>query len=322
MTRLSWPRTIAAVAIAAAATAAAAGCSPQDYLASSPDALSTQHSPKPHGTHTAKPRHSNTPSPVTSAFMPSSTPTTPAVTPVTSVPASTPSSASATSAPAPTGSCRTSAAKGQCGPYVYPQIQGTSQDPIVGQDVWNSVPGWQQTLYADSPGHWSVTANMPGGNTAVVSYPSSESLYGERALSSFSTIFSSFSETMNTTSKTSAWASYDIWLNNWNNEIMIQHDSTIASCAAVAAASFGGSGGVPVRSWDLCKYGSELIWKLTGSNEQSGSVDILAMLTWLENHGYVPKASKLTDISYGWEICSTGGANENFQVSSYSITAS
>ncbi len=56
-------------------------------------------------------------------------------------------------------------------------------------------------------------------------------------------------------------------------------------------------------------------------NEQSGSVDVLAMLNWLVAHGYLPKNSGLSLIGYGWEICSTGGQNEIFQVSNFSITA-
>jgi hypothetical protein len=319
MKTLSRPRMIVAVAIAGTAIAAAAGCSPQNGIASAPVALPTLHSPTAHGMHSPSP----TPTPTT----PSATRTTPTPTPTTPTPTTptpTPTSpAPTTPAPTQTGACTTSAAKGGCGPFTYPQIEGTSQNPTVNQDVWNPISGWQQTLYAYSPGDWSVTADMPAGNTAVVSYPSSGSDYNERPLSSFSAMRSSFSENMNATSGTSAWAAYDVWLNNWNNEVMIQHDfANNGACPALATATFGGSGGVPVQNWDLCKYGSELIWKLTGGSEKSGSVDILSMLTWLGNHGYLPQGSTLTATGYGWEICSTGGVNETFHVSSFSITAS
>ena len=104
---------------------------------------------------------------------------------------------------------------------------------------------------------------------------------------------------------------------------MIQVDFSLnGACPAVGSATFGGSGGVPVQHWNLCKYGSELIWKLTGGNEPSGTVDILAMLTWLENHGYLPNGSNLTDISYGWELCSTGGKQETFTLSRFTVTTS
>ena len=103
---------------------------------------------------------------------------------------------------------------------------------------------------------------------------------------------------------------------------MIQHDIVNrGTCPVLATAAFGGSGGVPVQRWNLCRYGSELIWQLSGSGERSGGVNILAMLTWLVSHGYLPKESGLTDISYGFEICSTGGRPETFTVSRFSISA-
>jgi hypothetical protein len=103
---------------------------------------------------------------------------------------------------------------------------------------------------------------------------------------------------------------------------MIQHDIVNrGTCPVLAAATFGGSGGVPVQKWNLCKYNSELIWQLGGTNERSGSVDILAMLTWLQDHGYLPPGSGLWQIDYGFEICSTGGQPETFAVSHFSISA-
>jgi hypothetical protein len=223
--------------------------------------------------------------------------------------------------------CVTSAAKGSCGPYLYPAISGSDRsNTTVGQDVWNPISGWSQTLYATTPGNWYVTASMPAGNTAVVSFPNTGESYNSNLLTGFSSIYSSFSENMSPTVGTSAEAAYDIWLNNWNNEVMIQHDMVKRGgpCGPVlATATFGGPGGVPVQNWNLCQYGSELIWQLPGNGEQSGSVDILAMLNWLVNNGgYLPHASSLTAISYGFEICSTGGVDENFQVKGFSITSS
>ena len=212
--------------------------------------------------------------------------------------------------------------KGGCGPYRYPAITDSNGDTTVGQDVWNPIPGWHQTLYATEPGNWYVTANMPAGNTAVVSFPNTGQPYNEVPLSGFSSIYSSFSENMHATGGTSAWAAYDLWFNHWGNEVMIQHDfANNGPCPAQATATFGGSGGVPVQNWNLCKYGSELIWKLTGGNEHSGTVDLLSMLTWLENHGYLPHNSTVTDFSYGFEICSTGGRPETFTVNRFSISA-
>ena len=258
------------------------------------------------------------------------------------------SAATSTSKPPPSPGpllspgCTTSAAKGRCGPYDgYRQIIGTTSSTYIGNNVWNPISGARQTLSANDPGDWQVTANLPVGNSAVVSYPSIGANYGQitdvpTPLTSYSSIHSSFSENMNATIGTSAWAAYDIWLGPDNcspaaskcagYEVMIQHDfAGNGDCTTVASASFGGSGGVPAQDWHLCKYGSELIWKLGAGeqnrvSERSGSVDILSMLTWLVNHRYLPAHTGLWQIGYGWEICSTGGQPESFTVSNYSIT--
>lgn len=243
------------------------------------------------------------------------------------------SSAPGVTSPSPTPSpvttqdgatCVTSANKGNCGPYVYSDITGSDgQNTWVGQDVWNPISGYSQTLHSTSPDDWYATASAPAGNTAVLSFPNvSEQYYYTNTLTDWSSIYSSFSEDMHPVSGTSAEAAYDIWLNNWGNEVMIQHDIVNrGTCPVLATASFGGSGGVPVQKWNLCKYNTELIWQLAGAGEQSGTVNIMAMLTWLESHGYLPAKSGLTAISYGFEICSTGGKPETFTVSGFSISA-
>jgi hypothetical protein len=242
-------------------------------------------------------------------------------------PISTASSTAPSAAPVvttPGGQCIASTVKGACGPYLDPAIyHSDGQDTFVGQDVWNAIPGWSQTLHVSSPGDWYAVADMPAGNTAVVSFPNvGEEYYYTNSLAGFSSIYSSFDESMHPTNGTSAEAAYDIWLNDWGNEVMIQHDIVNrGNCPIVATASFGGSGGVPVQGWNFCKYGSELIWQLAGKGEQSGTVNILAMLDWLVSHGYLPHKSGLTDISYGFEICSTAGRPETFTVSRFTISA-
>jgi hypothetical protein len=66
----------------------------------------------------------------------------------------------------------------------------------VGQGVWNPSPGWAQTLPAIGPGDWHASANMPAGNTAVVSLPNVGQQYDENKLAGFSSIYSSFTEDM------------------------------------------------------------------------------------------------------------------------------
>ena len=241
--------------------------------------------------------------------------------------------------PSPSGGsgvrCTTSAAKGTCGPYNYQGITGSNgSTTFVLNNMWGANSGTTQTLSADSPGSWSVVANaQPAGNTAVQTYPDTQQMYTRSdntpdPLSRFGSIISSFTENLNAASGTSAEAAYDIWIGqnastNYADEVMIWNDQvnrgTCGGATVKANADFGGSNGIPRQNWTLCDYrGSELIWYLTGSNEQSGAVDVLSMLTWLEGHGYLPAGSGLNQIDYGFEICSTTGA-KTFTVSRYAI---
>ena len=235
--------------------------------------------------------------------------------------------------------CRTSSAQGSCGPYdSYRKITGTTSSTRIGNNVWSPISGWHQALRANNPGQWKVTATMPSGNTAVVSYPSIGANFGRitnvpKPLSRFSAIRSRFTEHMHATARTSAWAAYDIWLGRngcsscTSHEVMIQHDfAGNGDCHTVARATFPGARGV-AQAWHLCKYGSELIWKLGRSerrkvSEQTGLVHILPMLRWLVRHHYLPVHTGLWLIGYGWEICSTGGRAETFRVDGFGLHAS
>lgn len=222
--------------------------------------------------------------------------------------------------------------QGRCGPYEYPSVTGPPGNPYVDQNVWAPLDGETQRLSANDPGHWEVVNNTAAGNSAVTAFPNTGASFDEVPLSSFSAIVGSFSEAMPHTTGTSAWATYDNWFDNWKYEVMIQHDFVgNGGCDYVAVATFGGSNGVPSRLWGLCRYGSQLIWKLAApgsragtdktANESSGSVDILAMTTWLVDHGYMTADPTITNLSYGWEICSTNGADQRFTVSRYSLVA-
>jgi hypothetical protein len=241
------------------------------------------------------------------------------------------------SLPSAAKGCSTSAAKGSCGPYDhYPNITGTTDSTNIGNDVWNPIHGWHQTLNAISPGDWQVTANMPAGNTAVVSYPSIGAPFGQHnntptPLRKFRMVRSWFTERMNATARTSAWAAFDIWLgqgtsSNWSHEVMIQHDfAKQGPCTTRATATFPGPGNRP-QHWHLCKFGSELIWGLGAKDshlvsERTGVVHILAMLEWLVQHHYLPANAGLWMVGYGWEICSTGGRPETFSVNSFALRA-
>ncbi len=280
--------------------------------------------------------------PTTTTSQPPDTTTTTSEPPTTttSQPDTTTTTTTTTTTPA-TGACVTSAATGSCPfPDPQPEFTGTAPNstPEVDQNVWNPINGWHQTLTANSPTSWSVLANMPTGNTGVVSYPNAWARDYRGTVDSFPQITESFTESMPHNAQTSGWAMNDLWFNNWADEVMVQYDfssNTDCDASTVVATNviFGGSNGVPVQQWHLCDFtsagdsGHTLAWKLGATegsgkqSESSGSIDIKAMIGWLETNGYLPAASTWTALSDGWEICSTGGQNETFSLSNFSVNA-
>lgn len=252
-----------------------------------------------------------------------------------SAPSSTPAPISTPSFPPsnPTAqgtACITSANNGTCGPYNYSGISGNQTSVI--QDVWNPINGASQTLAAYNPGSWSVSANMPASNTAVVSYPDTQQIYTTTSntpspLSDFSSITSSYAENGPANHGDDYEAAYDIWAGTGNNdyaqEIMIwvdNHGQTPAG-SDVASATIDGVG---YRIWSTSRAGAvgATMAMVMNSDQSSGSVNVLADLNWLESSGYLPAGSGLNQIDFGFEICSTGGVPETFSLTQYGIKAS
>lgn len=223
----------------------------------------------------------------------------------------------------------------ECGPYNYAPITPNWDDTVVGLNGWNcgNPPGCGPlSATVTDPGHWTLSADEPAGNTAVMMYPSTYQNFwnasggGEQnfPISTTTTFRSTFSETMPTTPGTIAWANYDMFIDNSgtsHNEMMVQTQNVggCITCSSVAGrATFFG------QKWVLRVYGGEMIWDIAdasgGDNESSGTVHLLSMLRWLQSHGFVGPNSTFNAIGFGWEVCSTGGVPENFSVNNFSLT--
>jgi hypothetical protein len=197
-----------------------------------------------------------------------------------------------------------------------------TSNPTVGQNIWSGDATYQQTLYASSPSDWYVMANANTHFGGVLTFPNT-GFYMTGAIDSYSSITSTFSTSFPHNSTTMGWAAYDLWFNNWADEVMIQTDISANSyydCTSVATATFGG------QPWHMCVFGSERVWKPGTDDEHlnlqaSGSIDIKAILVWMEQNGYLPAGSTWTAGSYGFEICDTGGINVKFQVNGFSWDA-
>jgi hypothetical protein len=192
-------------------------------------------------------------------------------------------------------------------------------DPYVDQNVWGGNSTYRQALHANSPGDWYVTANATNPDGSVLTYPNTGWL-SQGKVDGLSVTSSSFDVAIPHDSKTIGWAAYDLWFNNWADEVMIQTDiaaNRFYDCTAVATASFQGD------PWHLCVFGSERVWKHGTDdnhliNQSSGTINVKEFLVWMEAHGYLPAGSTWTAGSFGFEICNTQGTDERFQVKGFS----
>jgi hypothetical protein len=247
---------------------------------------------------------------------------------------SAPAGSSPTPARSATGAaCVTSTHSGNCGPYNYPAISNSNgYTTYAANDMWacgpdtNTTSCGRQTLIAHDPGNWSATSIQASGNTGVLTYPNVQQVFTKTtntspAISAFASVTSDFTETMNPQGGTDAEAAYDVWLSNTSgpNEIMIWVDNVGrgrgGGAQQIGTATIGG------QPFTVYQHGSgEIIFSLD-HNEQSGTVNILATLKWLQGHRLVSAGAGLGQVDFGFEICSTGGKPEKFAVSRYTLTS-
>ena len=113
--------------------------------------------------------------------------------------------------------------------HVLPANASNPQDGItlggyyVDTDTWNfaSYPGSQQTMYVCDYDNWYAIDNVSdtSNDGAVKTYPDVHLDYSGQAVSSFTSISSTYAHTA---PSSGAWDyAYDIWLNGYGTELMI-----------------------------------------------------------------------------------------------------
>ena len=250
--------------------------------------------------------------------------------------------------------CVTSRPSGHCGPYRYAaDTNSNGYNTHVGNNCWAD-PSCVQTITVTNPGQWQVTATQPAGNGSVRTAPEVGQQFNnwcsngkntwsnlvphgcagvDTPISSLSWLTSSYAESTPHNARTIAEWAWDNWLSNdqgYPNEVMVWVD-TNNRCNP---GSFGTQVHAPVniagQQWTPHRYpnNGEFIWTLDGpggagtcAQQASGTVNLLALLTWMQANGFAAPSAAISSIDGVWELCSTGGVPETFRLSSYSITA-
>ena len=186
-------------------------------------------------------------------------------------------------------------------------------------DVWGSGAG-PQTIWANSGGNFGVFSTQSGGG--IKSYPNSDYQNINTAVNSLGTLTSSFNAS--TPGGCAYDQSYDIWLNGSSYEVMIWNSW---SGNQPIAASYNASGqanptwsnvSIGGTTYNVYFGGSTMSFLRTGQTS-SGSVDIAAVLKWINSNAGWYNNPTLAKVQCGWEILTTSG-QQSFTMNSYSVT--
>jgi hypothetical protein len=193
---------------------------------------------------------------------------------------------------------------------------------IVYNNTWGPTPG-KYVIHAHSQSSWSVTANQNGGGgcggCAVEVYESAQWNYRNVRFSSIKYLSSSFSETMPTGSLRKngfdAEATYDMFINGSDtDEVMVWVDNQ-GQTPAGSRHGVAEIGGQKFRVWVAGRTKELVLTK----NETSGTINYLAVLSWLHRHHMLASADTLSQFNFGWEICDTDGLSKTFTVHSLTL---
>lgn len=195
---------------------------------------------------------------------------------------------------------------------------------FVNNNRWSDDAG-PQAVWAYSYRHWGVTSKQ-GPTTDVKVYPDVELPYYNAwattpGLRNLAYLRSKFRQYMPPAKdKYLAEAAYDIWLNNWDTEVMIWVDNH----GQVPAGRVVGTYAIYGEQWQLWQDGSGVngyyAFVLKGRQQNSGTVHVLSALRILAGRGAIPASSTVTDLQFGWEICSTRNVPLNFTVQDFAVS--
>jgi hypothetical protein len=199
----------------------------------------------------------------------------------------------------------------------------TNNGYTLNNDVWGSGAG-PQTIWARTGTNWGVVANHPR-TSGVKSYPHTGKTIGA-TLSSLHTISSSFN--VSVPSDGDYETAYDIWANNFADEIMIWTNEHGA--VGPIAESYDANGAVPSarnvtvggHTWNVYRgsNGSNAVFSFVRtSTTNSGTIDVLAVLNWLKTQGWFGDVT-VGEVQFGFELSGTAGQS-NFVCNSFSVSS-
>jgi hypothetical protein len=183
-------------------------------------------------------------------------------------------------------------------------------------NIWGSGYGYQG-MWANSYSNWGVWADHP--NTGgIKSYPNAKRVVN-RNLNQINSLSSSFN--VSVPSAGAYNTAYDIWDVNYNHEIMLWmnwHGPVGPLGSYQTRVSLGG------HTWDVYRgtNGHNNVYSfLRTGNTNAGTVNILPVLRWIADRGWIRQDEPIGDVQFGYEITSSSGGL-NFVTNQFSVSHS
>jgi Flp pilus assembly protein TadB len=200
------------------------------------------------------------------------------------------------------------------------------QGYVLNNNMAASAAAGSQTIWAFSYRNWGVESIQPG-TAGVKAYPYVGRRYPHNpTYAKLRFLRSGFSESVVPAPGLHAAAAYRIWLDNRATEITIQIDNHGLPPVGhkIGQITFYFS---KFYVWQISR--NHYAFTLIGPQLIKGTVHLLSALRWLVNHphghgghnNYLSPHATVSEVDFGWEIASTGGTSQDFDVTGYSLTS-
>jgi zinc protease len=199
----------------------------------------------------------------------------------------------------------------------------TSGQYNVYTDEWGASSG--QCLDVFSATHWTSISNFTG--SGVKAYPDTEFSLGNVALSSLSSVSTSFS--FSVAAGADYDVAYDLWTENSVDEVMVWEEwngvgpiATSYGCSGYPATACPIATNVSLNGGTYNVFqgnnGHNVVSFVRTAQRSSGSENILEYMNWCAKEGKL-KSETFSTADFGVEITSTTGT-QDFTLNSYSST--
>jgi hypothetical protein len=178
-------------------------------------------------------------------------------------------------------------------------------------------------LNSDGSTSFVVDSNQPAGNTAVLTYPAMQlNLSNTPALSSLTSVTSTFTVVPPTGANNDWEVAYDLWFNANNaNEFMVWVYNNGQTPGGNKVATSVALEGKTYDIWWSSNGGTDgTVYFVLTTNITSGTLDLLQLFNYAAQHGWLPPTSVADQFDFGVEVCSTNGQNATWTFPKYTMT--